>query len=361
MADLAPEPLAVSRADSGTTRLSGSAKFFIVLSFLLGVSAVGMAAWTYTQMAELEGASEQRQQTAQEILALQRQYDLSAADQADLGNRLTELGAQLKALDSGYARTGLELEQRLTAVSTELSIEIQKLARDSSQASLLLELLEARSLLRSAELSMHFQQDFSTTALLTKRALNQLNTLDDLLLLPLKAQLEKDIEALGQLNNSGVQSTLLKLESIEQAWPDLLPDMALQTAPPVDTGASSFTQQLLAELRQLVQIRYLSQPDQVQFDANAYLSETERDLLRMKFEVALTQARVALMRRDTVGLQENISALKGWHQQFADAKSAATQANLIVLEDLQQLDLAPKHYDLSVSTAIIDALLDGRK
>ena len=360
MADLAPEPLAVSRADSGTTRLSGSAKFFIVLSFLLGVSAVGMAAWTYTQMAALEDASEQRQQTAQEILALQRQYDLSAADQADLGNRLTELGAQLKALDSGYARTGLELEQRLTAVSTELSIEIQKLARDSSQASLLLELLEARSLLRSAELRMHFQQDFSTTALLTKRALNQLNTLDDLLLLPLKAQLEKDIEALGQLNNSGVQYAL-KLESIEQAWPDLLPDMALKTAPPADTGASSFTQQLLAELRQLVQIRYLSEPDQAQFDANAYLSETERDLLRMKFDVALTQARVALMRRDTVGLQENISALKGWHQQFADAKSAGTQANLIVLEDLQQLDLAPKHYDLSVSTAIIDALLDGRK
>ena len=64
--------------------------------------------------------------------------------------------------------------------------------------------------------------------MLTKRALNQLNTLDDLLLLLPKAQLEKDIEALGQLNNSGA-STLLKLESIEQAWPDLLPDMALQT------------------------------------------------------------------------------------------------------------------------------------
>ena len=361
MADLAPEPLDVSRSDSGTARLSGSAKFFIVLSFLLGVLAVSMAVWIYTQITVLEGASEQRQQTAQEILALQQQYERSAADQANLTSQLAELGAQLEALDSGFTRAGMEFQQRLTVVSTELSSEIQRLARDSSQASVLLELLEARYLLRSAELSMRFQQDFGTTALLIKRVLDQLDALDDLALLPLKAQLEKDLEALKQLDISGIQITLLKLETIEHSWPTLLPDIALRAAPLVDTGASSFAQQLLGELRQLVQIRFLSNPDQVQFDANAYLSETERDLLRMKFDAALTQARVALMRRDTAGFQENLSALKRWHQQFADRQSAATEANLIALENLGKLDLAPQHYDLSVSTEIIDTLLDNRK
>ena len=361
MADLAPEPLDLSKGDPVAARLSGSAKFFIALSTLLGVLAVCMVAWTYTQVAGLESASEQHQQTAQKISALQQQYERSAADQVGLAEQLAGLGVQLKALESGFARTGLELEQRLTMVSTELGSEIQKLARDSSQGSLLLELLEARHLLRSAELSMHFQQDVGTTALLIKRALDQLNTIDDLVLLPLKAQLDKDLEALKQLDNSGIQSTLLKLESIEQAWPELLPDMSLQAVEPADSGASSFTQQLLGELRQLVQIRYLSHPDEVQFDANAYLSETERDLLRMKFDVALTQARMALMRRDTVGLQKHLSALRLWHQQFADAESAATQANLIALEDLQRLDLTPQHYDLSVSTEIIDTLLDNRK
>ena len=58
MADLAPESLDVSRSYSGTARLSGSAKLFIVLSFLLGVLAVSMAVWIYTKITVLEGAAE---------------------------------------------------------------------------------------------------------------------------------------------------------------------------------------------------------------------------------------------------------------------------------------------------------------
>lgn len=361
MADPAPEHLDVSGRDSAAARLSSSAKLFIVLSLILGAGAVSWSAWTYKQVSGLKLALEQRQQTAQEILVLQQQYEDVAKSQSDLLEQLLELDTRAGALDNALGRAGIETEQRLAMVTSELSSEIQKLARNSSQASQFIKLLEVRYLLRTAAIGLHFRQDISATVLLLERVLDQLDALDGLALLPLKAQVKKDLASLQRIENGATNDTLRKLAAIEQAWPNLLPATTLQSSPPVESAESSIGELLLHELSQLIQIRYLSQSDQVQFDANAYLSAIERDLLRLKFDAALTQLRVALMRRDTAAFRDNLNVLKQWHQQFADANSAVTEGNLLALATLEQLDLGPQQYDLSVSIELIDALLDNRK
>ena len=111
MADPAPEHLDVSGRDSAAARLSNSAKLFIVLSLILGAGAVSWSAWTFKQVSGLKLALEQRQQTAQEILVLQQQYEDVVKSQSDLLEQLFELDTRAGVLDNALGRAGIETEQ----------------------------------------------------------------------------------------------------------------------------------------------------------------------------------------------------------------------------------------------------------
>ncbi|HCY04667.1 MAG TPA: hypothetical protein DHU16_04380 [Gammaproteobacteria bacterium] len=360
MADLAPDSSEVAGVKPVVARLSVSAKFFIVLSLVLSVAAALLAAWMYAQVVSRDTAPDLM--LAEKISVLQSQYEVIADGQRDLAAQAVELSTQGRELDTAFGRADVQLEQRLITLRAEFSNEIQKITRDSSRLSLLLELLEVRYLLRSAALRMHFQHDFAATVVLLEGILDRLREIDDLVVLPLRTQIEQDLEAVNQIASEGIQEPLRKLEAIEVAWPELLPGGALELASMTAETPSSIGAQLLREVSQLLQVRYLSEADDyAQFDANAYISEIERDLLRLKFDAAITQSRVALMRLDTTRFYEHLSVLTQWHQQFTEADNAAAQANLIVIEELGKLDLAPQQYDLSLSIELIDQLLANRK
>ena len=360
MADRAPDSSEVAGVERVVARLSVSAKFFIVLSLLLSIAAALLVAWTYAEVVSRD--TERHLMLADKISVLQGEYEAIVDGQSDLAARATELSAQGRELSTALSRVDADVERRLASIRTEFGGEIQKITRDAAQVSLFLELLEIRHLLRSAALRMHFQNDLAATVYLLEAALSRLQDVDDLVVLPLRTQIEQDLAAITQIATDGSQDPLLKLAAIESGWPGLLTNRVLKMNPTPAAVPSSIGEQVLSELTQLLQVRYLSESDdQVRFDENAYLSDIERDLLRLKFDTAIMQIRMAIIRRDSIGFRKNLKSLTLWHQQFADLNSVATKSNLNAIDELGQLDLATQKYDLSVSLELIDQLVANRR
>ncbi|MED6341353.1 MAG: uroporphyrinogen-III C-methyltransferase, partial [Pseudomonadota bacterium] len=82
-------------------------------------------------------------------------------------------------------------------------------------------------------------------------------------------------------------------------------------------------------------------------------------LAQAEFAIAMTQARSAVLARDTEGFRLQLQNLHDWHTKYTDADSAATATNLVAIRALSERDLAPAPFDLTEALKLLDQLLDG--
>ena len=352
---------------NGPPRLSFGAKFFLSLSLLMSLGALAIGLGFYYQGTLLQTKNEQSQRLTETVASLEVKLTQLNAQKLELATQVADMTAQTQQL-SGAAKSSVaaiaaleeQTERRVASVRGELSVEIQKLTDNAADAAVLVELLEVRYLLRSANLRMHVQGDTAGANRLLEEAAARLQGNDDLMVLPLKAQLEANLAAVKQLAPIEPASILAQLQEIEQALPATQFALTLTKDRPASEEADSAWQQLLQSINQLVQVRRLNLVDAANFDARVHLNDAEQKLAQLKFDIAISQARAAVLTRDTQGFRRQLVSMRDWHDTFTDTNSAASAVNKAALDGLLQLDLAPRPYDLTRALKLADQILVGR-
>ena len=351
-------------ANGRPMRLSFGAKFILSVSLLLSIGALAIGAVLYSQGTQFKADATQRQLVLESIADLQSQLVDLNSQKRDLVTRIDATAVQLQQLGSSTTSAAVALEdqiqRRLSSMRTEMSAEMQKLKQNASEVASQVELLEIRFLLRAAMLRLRVRSDVNAAKSLIEDALARLQGSDNLMILPLKARLEDDLAALNQIDSVSSQSILLQLQEIEQDMPETQFALTLAAKSTESVAEASLWQQVLNALGELIRVRKLDLDDVSDFDARVYLNDAERKLAEVKFDIAMTQARAAVLVRNTQGFRQQLQNLRDWHTKYSDAESAATASNLAAIQTLSELELAPTPYDLTEALKLLDQLLDQR-
>ena len=360
MTDSLPD---IPGADGPPTRLSLGAKFVLFLSLMLSAGALAAGAVFYLQGAQFQDGAEQRNLMLGDIADLKAQMADLETQKLELAARIDEKAVQIQNLGNTTTDATVSLEtqmqRRLSSLRSEMSSQVQKLKQNASQVAVQVELLEVRFLLRAAVLRLRVRNDVNAAEVLVVDALARLQRSDDLMILPLRARLEDDLAVLKQIDPVDPQGILSQLQKIEQRAPATLFSLTLVDDDSETAAVASLWQQLLDALSELIRVRKLDLKDVSDFDARVYLSEVERKLAQAEFAIAMTQARTAVLARDTEGFRLQLQNLHDWHTKYTDADSAATATNLVAIRALSERDLAPAPFDLTEALKLLDQLLDG--
>jgi uroporphyrin-III C-methyltransferase len=153
---------------------------------------------------------------------------------------------------------------------------------------------------------------------------------------PLRKVIASDIERLKAAPSADIPGLAIKLDQLivsidslplaQESRPALQPG-AGEAAPPVPLWERLGTE-FLNELRQLVRIERMDQPDP------AMLSPTQALFLRENLKLRLLNARLALLARDTSTFRADINAAGTWLDRYFDRKARATAAVQTTLSQL---------------------------
>ncbi len=190
-----------------------------------------------------------------------------------------------------------------------------------------------------------------------KAAIIGLETADQRLLRLDKPQFTRLREAIGNdlarlhatpfVDQTGVSLRLNALaENIEQ-WP--LSSAHTKTPAKDDKAKPSLTRDLLAEFKNLVQIRRLEQGEP------ALLTPEQEYFLRQNLKLRLLTARLSLLSRDAAGYQADLQAAGKLLARYFNTRDAAVAAAQDELRKLAALNAAPKLPDLKESLAAIES------
>lgn len=190
-----------------------------------------------------------------------------------------------------------------------------------------------------------------------KAAIIGLETADQRLLRLDKPQFTRLREAIGNdlarlhatpfVDQTGVSLRLNALaENIEQ-WP--LSSAHTKTPAKDDKAKPSLTRDLLAEFKNLVQIRRLEQGEP------ALLTPEQEYFLRQNLKLRLLTARLSLLSRDAAGYQADLQAAGKLLARYFNIRDAAVAAAQDELRKLAALNAAPKLPDLKESLAAIES------
>jgi uroporphyrin-3 C-methyltransferase len=190
-----------------------------------------------------------------------------------------------------------------------------------------------------------------------KAAIIALETADQRLLHLGKPQFTRLRQAIGNdlarlratsfIDQTGISLKLGTMaESTEQ-----LPLASAHTRKPAKTEktGATLTKDLLAEFKNLVQIRRLDQGEP------ALLMPEQEYFLRQNLQLRLLAARLALLSRDTAGYQADLNAAARLLARYFNTQDAAVAAALADLRKLAALSAAPRLPDLAESLAVIES------
>jgi len=321
----AAEPTAAAQPEepSGRSEREAAAQGWRIAVILVLLAAIAVVGWqwydTRSRIAAIREEVAQRlrasDSTASESLMLAKQAAEGTREaQVKLGvleNKIAESQSQQVALENLYQELSrshdewalAEIEQMLTLASQQL-----QLTGNVQAALLALRTAEAR-LARSGEPQF----------------------------IPLRRALERDIERLKAAPTLDITGMALRLDRLI-AGVDKLPlrfdertPPGPKAAAPAATGAiwERVLLDVLNEMKQLVRIRVMDQPDA------ALLSPTQSFFLRENLQLRLLDARMALLARDPTRFHADLETARSWMTRYYDTHARSTAAAMAGLKQLE--------------------------
>jgi uroporphyrin-3 C-methyltransferase len=292
-----------------------------------------------------------------------------SATQDELARRLRDIendsrDARAIARDSQESTRALTskitlLEARISeSQSQQVALEAlyQELSRNRDEW----QLAEIEQVLAIASQQLQLSGNVRAALLALQLAESRLSRTDRPQFLPVRRALARDIERLKALPALDLPGMSMKLDSIV-ASVDALP-MAFEERPgkpgtakkaagkaegAEDGFLQRFGTELWSELRQLVTVRRMDEPDPPLLPpAHAYF-------LRENLKLRLLSARVSLLTRDEAGYREDLRVAQQWIQKYFDARTKAGQA---ALAQLKQLSAASISLELPSISASLEAV-----
>jgi uroporphyrin-3 C-methyltransferase len=249
------------------------------------------------------------------------------------------------------------LETRL-AESQSQQVALEALYQELSRSRDEWALAEIEQMLTIASQQLQLAGNVQAALTALNAADNRLSRSDRAQFIPLRKLLAKDIERLKSLPFADITGISLKLDNLIAAV-DTLPlafDERQQGAPRAPPGRAAAPPEgfwarigadLWSELRQLVRVSRIDQPDPV------LLSPGQAFFLRENLKLRLLNARFGLLQRDEQNFREDMRVAQAWIARYFDTRAKTVQNAQAQLRSFAGTALA---IELPSLTSSIDAV-----
>jgi uroporphyrin-3 C-methyltransferase len=352
-AELPPPRYAASAADTvgSTPRIRNGRLGYA----LLGVLALLLALQWWTSRSEvrtLRRETAQRLQTGDSIATEGRTIAKSVQDD------VRDLQAKVAVLE------GKQVEGQ----SQQLALEqlYQELSRNRDDWAL----AEIEQVLSTASQQLQLAGNVQGALIALQNADTRLSRSDKPQFITIRRALAGDIDKLKALPSVDVTGIALRLDSLITQV-DRLPLLAderptLPATPPKNSGASagtpsastawlnavndkwqSFSNELWAEVRQLIRVRTVDTPDAL------LLSPTQAYYARENLKLRLLSARLALLSRNESAFRSDLAAAQDTINRYFDTRARQTQSAQALLKQVQGSDLNIEMPTLNASLSAV--------
>src|SRR3990167_1875072 len=269
-----------------------------------------------------------------------------------------------------HQRYALEFQQiQIKLNQTQSALALQQQAVNSTQQSLLQQiqqtgyqnedwvLAESLYLLKLAHYNLVFLDNIKLATKLLRAANNNLAELDDPTSLNARQKLTQTIIKLKAAEQLDVSSILLQLNAIQKEI-NQLPLVRYRVSPQTQEqtiNKQRWTQRLWNDLKQVVVIRHLKNPPPL------FLSPEQQIYLLDNIQYQLTQAQWAALHHKQQLYQASLGQAINWIQQYFLQNDNATQSVIAALQQLTEINVAPKIPSITDAIHAVQALLNNRQ
>ncbi|HRH80521.1 MAG TPA: uroporphyrinogen-III C-methyltransferase [Thiobacillaceae bacterium] len=179
---------------------------------------------------------------------------------------------------------------------------------------------------------------------------------------PLREAITRDVERLRLLPGADVASLNARLEALLQNVDKLKLDVTPEHTAQAATGAAGaqagsrlerFMRQAWDEVRQLVRIRRMDQPEA------PLLAPEQSWFLRQNLKLRLLSARLAAFQRDEATFRADIAAARDWLTRYSNPSDTLVKGMLESLQGLMSVPVAQSEADISESLKALRAYRVG--
>lgn len=356
-------------------------RFAIMFSTLLLICLITLGAGSYWVWAQQETF---RQQTIAQLTELNQRIETSERQQESVQGEIweqleTQLASRLTTLqqeqDEAFRQQYTQAAEERAAIRDEFDQQTAELERvrtelDASnlRVSQELYLVEARDLTIAAGRKLWLEFDRETAILLLQRAGQLLADAGHSHLLPIRQQLQNDIELLQSVDDVDLESVALRLGAIRRQLSSLpFPNQNFgdrEQAGDDDAVSSSF-----ADWRSNLATAWNNFSDDfIRIQRSGELPELQlgqeqQILLISQLELQLQIAQQATLQRQTITYRDGLTQAVEWLETYFDTEQERVQRVLAELRELSELDLDPTYPTRLLSEAmlrdIVDEMLEG--
>jgi uroporphyrin-3 C-methyltransferase len=356
------------KADSVSRGKTGILWFFTMINLLVLIAIIGAGYWAW-----LQWQAQNQQQT-----------DALAAQQMSVQQQQSSMLQQQKNIAQSIASNQLvknDLEQQNQALQTSMQSLIEQFQLTSAQVLINQRnladvsgrrpadwlLAEADYLVRMAGRKLWLEHDVKTAIMMLQSADSRIQDLDDPSLLPLRAKLAEDLQALQQINQVSTSSIALALGAMLKQVNNL--PLAFFKRPENDavdetvTGSIDDWRSNLARNWREATKNFFSFK-QVTAEIKPFMSEQQQWLSKEQLKFALLQAQIAVLQENTTLYQQSLQTAFGLLIESFDTEKDNVVQFTNSLSNLQRTDFDinyPKQFNVApLLQDIIEQRLNNR-
>jgi uroporphyrin-3 C-methyltransferase len=328
--------------------------FFTIINLLLLAAIIGVGYWVWlgwqTQIQQQTDilAAQDTNMAQQQISLEQKQNDIT---ESIASNQLEK--AALEQQNQALQASIQSLIEQLQLTSAQVQTNQRNLADVSGRRPADWLLAEADFLIRMAGRKLWLEHDVKTATMMLQSADSRIQDLDDPSLLPLRAKLAEDLQALQQINPVSTSSIALALGAMLKQV-DNLP-LAFFKKPEVEAMDETVTESiddwrsnLARNWRQATQ--HFFSFKKVTTDIKPFMSEQQQWLSKEQLKFALQQAKIAVLQENSTLYQQSLQTAFGiLIESFNTEKDSVVQFTNS-LSNLQRTDFEstyPKQFTVS--------------
>jgi uroporphyrin-3 C-methyltransferase len=338
--------------------------FFTMINLLLLAAIIGAGYWAWL------GWQTQSQQHT----------DALAAQDTSIAEQQTRMVQQQMKISESIASNQLEkagLEQQNQALQASIQSVIEQLQLTSAQVKTNQRnladvsgrrpadwlLAEADFLIRMAGRKLWLEHDVKTAIMMLQSADSRIQDLDDPSLLPLRAKLAEDLQALQQINPVSTSSIALALGAMLKQV-DNLP-LAFFKKPEVEAMDESVTESIddwrsnLARNWQQATQHFFSFK-KVTTDIKPFMSEQQQWLSKEQLKFALHQAKIAVLQENSTLYQQSLQTAFGILIESFDTEKDSVAQFTDSLSNLQRTDFESAYPNQFTVTPLLQDIIEQR-
>jgi uroporphyrin-3 C-methyltransferase len=335
----APPP---RKADSVSKGKTGILWFFTMINLLVLIAIIGAGYWAW-----LQWQAQNQQQTdalAVQQTSVQQQQSSMLQQQKNIAESIAsnqlakdDLEQQNQALQSSIQ----SVIEQLQLTSAQVQINQRNLADVSGRRPADWLLAEADYLVRMAGRKLWLEHDVKTATMMLQSADSRIQDLDDPSLLPLRAKLAEDLQALQQVNQVSTSSIALALGAMLKQVNNL--PLAFFKKPEAETDDETVTASIddwrsnLARNWREATKNFFSFK-KVTADIKPFMSEQQQWLSKEQLKFALLQAQIAVLQENSTLYQQSLQTAFGLLIESFDTEKDTVVQFTDSLSNLQRTD-----------------------